>query len=180
MTSNFRATHSKLFNLLRIKVQKLEECLRWLPKAVSIPLKKLNLEPKIKVTKRIAGCFRRDCYVKIRCHNKKSIGTYIRSSLDPNSIIWVKIDMKPQNNSVLQQSGKTAPKNCKPNKISKQSKTMSYPINKGGCIKEIYQANRLENLIRKYNSLNNPSITFREFNHAIICKIPLYPLKTLF
>ena len=191
-TSNFRATHSKLFNLLRIKVQKLEECLRWLPKAVSIPLKKLNLEPKIKVTKRIAGCFRRDCYVKIRCHNKKSIGTYIRSSLDPNSIIWVKFDMKPQNNSVLQQSGKialknnkpskiskTTPKNCKPNKISKQSKTMSYLINKGECIKEIYQANRLENIIRKYNSLNNPSITFREFNHAIICKVPLYPLETL-
>jgi len=101
--------------------------------------------------------------------------------------------MKPQNNLVLQQFGKMAPKNNKPSKISKtalknnkpskinkQSKTMSYSIKKGECIKEIYQANRLENIIRKYNSLNNPSITFREFNHAIMCKVPLYPLETLF
>ena len=189
---NFRATHSKLFSHLHVKVQKLEECLRWLPKAVNIPLKKLILEPEIKVTKRIAGCCRRDCYIKIRYHNKNSIGTYIKSSLDPNLLIWVKFDMNPQNNIVLQQFGKMAPKNNKPSTISKmapknnkpskinnQSKTMNYPIKKGECIKEIYQANRLENIIRKYNSLNNPSITFREFNHAIICKVPLYPLETL-
>ena len=93
-TFNFRATHSKLFSHLRVKVQKLEECLRWLPKAVNIPLKKLNLEPKIKVTKEIAGCCRRDCYVKIRCHNKKSIGTYIKSSLDPNLWIRINLDMR--------------------------------------------------------------------------------------
>ena len=72
-----------------------------------------------------------------------------------------------------------APKNNKPSKIDNQSKTMNYAIKKGECIKEIYQANRLENIIKKYNSLNNHSITFREFNHAISCKIPLYPLENL-
>ena len=68
-----------------------------------------------------------------------------------------------------------APKNSKPNKINDQFKFLK----KGECIKEIYQANSLENIIRKYNSLNNPSITFREFNHAISCKILLYPLENL-
>ena len=68
-----------------------------------------------------------------------------------------------------------APKNSKPNKINDQSKFLK----KGECIKETYQANSLENIIRKYNSLNNPSITFREFNHAISCKILLYPLENL-
>ena len=68
-----------------------------------------------------------------------------------------------------------APKNSKPNKINDQSKFFK----KGECIKETYQANSLENIIRKYNSLNNPSITFREFNHAISCKILLYPLENL-
>ena len=65
------------------------------------------------------------------------------------------------------------PKNSKFNKINDQ-----FP-KKGDYIKEIYQANSLENIIRKYNSLNNPSITFREFNHAISCKILLYPLENL-
>ena len=65
------------------------------------------------------------------------------------------------------------PKNSKFNKINDQFPT------KGDYIKEIYQANSLENIIRKYNSLNNPCITFREFNHAISCKILLYPLENL-
>ena len=73
---------------------------------------------------------------------------------------------------VLKQLVKMAPKNNKRSKIDNQSKI----IKKGECIKEIYQANRLENIIRKYYSLNNPSITFREFNHAIACRVPLYPL----
>ena len=68
-----------------------------------------------------------------------------------------------------------APKNNKPSKINDQSKIFK----KGECIKETYQANSLENIIRKYNSLNNPSITFREFNHAISCKILLYSLENL-
>ena len=80
---------------------------------------------------------------------------------------------------VLKQLVKMAPKNNKPSKIDNQSKTMNYPIKKGEYIKEIYQANKLENLIRKYNSLNNPSITFREFNHAIACRVLLYPLEIL-
>ena len=100
-TFNFRATYSKLFSHLRVQLEKLEECLRWLPKAVNIPLKMLILEPEIKVTKRIAGCCRRDCYIQIRCHNKNSIGTYIRSSLDSNSLIWVKFDMNLQNNILI-------------------------------------------------------------------------------
>ena len=68
-----------------------------------------------------------------------------------------------------------APKINKPSKINDQSKIFK----KDECIKETYQANRLENIIWKYNSLNNPSITFRELNHAISCKIPLYPLENL-
>ena len=68
-----------------------------------------------------------------------------------------------------------APKNNKPSKINDQSKIFK----KGECIKETYQAKSLENIIKKYNSLNNPSITFREFNHAISCKILLYPLENL-
>ena len=46
-TFNFKATYSKLFSHLRVQLEKLEECLRWLPKAVNIPLKKLTLKPKI-------------------------------------------------------------------------------------------------------------------------------------
>ena len=38
-----------------------------------------------------------------------------------------------------------APKNSKPNKINDQFKFLK----KGECIKEIYQANSLENIIRK-------------------------------
>ena len=60
-TLNFKVTHSKLFSHLCVQLEKLEECLKWLPKAVNIPLKKQTLEPEIKVTKRIAGCCRRDC-----------------------------------------------------------------------------------------------------------------------
>ena len=92
-TLNFKATYSKLFSHLHVQLEKLEECLKWLPKAVNIPLKKQTLEPEIKVTKRIAGCCRRDCYIQIRCLDKNSKGTYIKSPLDPNLWIWVKIDM---------------------------------------------------------------------------------------
>ena len=92
-TLNFKATHSKLFSHLCVQLEKLEECLKWLPKAVNIPLKKQTLEPKIKVTKRVAVCCRRNCYIQIRCLDKNSKGTYIKSSLDPNLWIWVKIDM---------------------------------------------------------------------------------------
>ena len=95
--------------------------------------------------------------------------TNIISDIYKELCLLFKIDI------VLQQLVKMAPKNNKPSKIDNQSKT----IKKGECIKEIYQANRLENIIKKYNSLNNPSITFREFNHAISCKIPLYPLENL-
>ena len=42
----------------------------------------------------------------------------------------------------LKQLVKMAAKNNKPSKINNQSKTMNYPIKKGECIKEIYQANR--------------------------------------
>ena len=66
-----------------------------------------------------------------------------------------------------------APKTSKFNKINDQFPT------KDVYIKEIYQANSLEDIIGKYNSLNNPCITFREFKHAISCKIYLYPLKNL-
>ena len=72
-----------------------------------------------------------------------------------------------------QQLGKMAPKNNKSSKIGNQIKTMNYPIKKDEYIKEINQANRLENLIRKYNSLNNTSITFKEFKHAIACRLVL-------
>ena len=66
-----------------------------------------------------------------------------------------------------------APKISKFNKINDQFPT------KGVYIKEIYQANSLEDIIGKYNSLNDPCITFREFKHAISCKIFLYPLENL-
>ena len=66
-----------------------------------------------------------------------------------------------------------APKISKFNKINDQFPT------KDVYIKEIYQANSLEDIIGKYNSLNNPCITFREFKHAISCKIFLYPLENL-
>ena len=72
-----------------------------------------------------------------------------------------------------------APKNNKPSKIGNQSKTMNYPIEKVEYIKEINQANRLENLIRKYNSLNNNSITFKEFKDAIACRVLFHPLEIL-
>ena len=66
-----------------------------------------------------------------------------------------------------------APKVSKFNKINDQFLTNDV------YIKEIYQANSLEDIIGKYNSLNNPCITFRKFKHSISCKIYLYPLKNL-
>ena len=70
-----------------------------------------------------------------------------------------------------------APKNNKSSKTGKQTKIMNYPIKRDEYIKEINQANRLEKLIRKYNSLNNTSITFKEFKHAIACRVLLQPLE---
>ena len=78
---------------------------------------------------------------------------------------------------ISQQFGKMAPKNYKSIKIGNQTKIMNYPIKRDEYIKEINQANRLENLIRKYNSLNNTSITFKEFKHAIACRVLLQPLE---
>ena len=93
-TFNFKATYSKLFSHLRVQLEKLEECLRWLPKAVNIPLKKLILNPKNKVTRRVADYCRKDCYIQIRCHKRNFIGTYIISPLDPNLWIWINFDMR--------------------------------------------------------------------------------------
>ena len=78
---------------------------------------------------------------------------------------------------ISQQFGKMAPKNNKSSKIGNQTKIMNYPIKRDEYIKEINQANRLEKLIRKYNSLNNTSITFKEFKHAIACRVLLQPLE---
>ena len=92
-TLNFRASHSKLFSYPSVQLERLEKRLKWLPKIVNIPLKKQTLEPKIKITKKVADWCRRDCYVFIWCFDKKSRGTYVRSSLDPKLWVLVKIDM---------------------------------------------------------------------------------------
>ena len=70
-----------------------------------------------------------------------------------------------------------APKFNKSSKTGKQIKIQNYPIKSDKYIKEINQANRLEKLIRKYNYLNNTSITFKEFKHAIACRVLLQPLE---
>ena len=90
-TFNFRTTYSKLFSHPSVQ---LKECLRWSPKAVNVPLKKLILNPKIKVTRRVADYCRKDCYIQIRCHKRNFIGTYIISPLDPNLWIWINFDMR--------------------------------------------------------------------------------------
>ena len=90
-TFNFRATYSKLFSHPSVQ---LKECLRLSPKAVNVPLKKLILNPKIKVTRRVADYCRKDCYIQIRCHKRNFIGTYIISPLDPNLWIWINFDMR--------------------------------------------------------------------------------------
>ena len=66
-----------------------------------------------------------------------------------------------------------APKNSKPNKINNQFNSLKI----GECIKEIYQANSLENIIRKYNSLNNPSITLENLTTPSHVKYSFTPLK---
>ena len=78
---------------------------------------------------------------------------------------------------ISQQFGKMAPKINKSSKTGKQTKIMNYPIKRDEYIKEINQANRLEKLIRKYNSLNNTSIPFKEFTHALACEVILKPLE---
>ena len=70
-----------------------------------------------------------------------------------------------------------APKINKSSKTGKQIKIQNYPIKSDKYIKEINQANRLEKLIRKYNCLNNTSIPFKEFTHAIACEVILKPLE---
>ena len=70
-----------------------------------------------------------------------------------------------------------APKFNKSSKTGKQIKIQNYPVKSDKYIKEINQANRLEKLIRKYNSLNNTSIPFKEFTHAIAFEVILKPLE---
>ena len=70
-----------------------------------------------------------------------------------------------------------APKINKSSKTGKQAKIQNYPIKRDKSRKEIYQALKLERLIRKYISLNNTSITFKEFKHAITCRVILQPLE---
>ena len=90
-TINFKTKFSKLFSHPNVQLKK---CLRWFPKAVNIILKKLILNPKIKVTRRVADYCRKDCYIQIRCHKRNFIGTYIVSPLDPNLWIWINFDMR--------------------------------------------------------------------------------------
>ena len=97
-TFNFRTTYSKLFSHPSVQ---LKECLRWSPQAVNVPLKKLILNPKFKVTRRVADYCRKDCYTQIRCHKRNFIGTYIISPLDPNLWIWINFDMRVQDNKLI-------------------------------------------------------------------------------
>ena len=90
-TFNFRTTYSKFFSHPSVQ---LKECLRWSPQAVNVPLKKLILNPKIKVTRRVADYCRKDCYIQIKCHKRNFIGTYIKPSLDPNLWIRINLDMR--------------------------------------------------------------------------------------
>ena len=50
---NFKGTYSKLFSHLRVQLEKLEECLRWLPKAVNIPLKSRFQNQKLRLPKEL-------------------------------------------------------------------------------------------------------------------------------
>ena len=90
-TFNFRTTYSKLFSHPSVQ---LKECLRWSPQAVNVPLKKLILNPKFKVTRRVTDYCRKDCYIQIKCHKRNFIGTYIKSSLDHNLWIRINLDMR--------------------------------------------------------------------------------------
>ena len=90
-TINFKTKFPKLFSHPNVQLKK---CPKWLPKAVNITLKKLILNPKIKVTRRVADYCRKDCYIQIRCLKRNFIGTYIRSPLDPNLWIWINFDMR--------------------------------------------------------------------------------------
>ena len=90
-TINFKTNFPKLFNYPKVQLKK---CPKWLPKAVNITLKKLILNPKIKVTKRTALYCRKDCYIQTRCLKKNFIGTYIRSPLNPNLWIWINFNME--------------------------------------------------------------------------------------
>ena len=90
-TINFKTNFPKLFNYPKVQLKK---CPKWLPKAVNITLKNLILNPKIKVTKRIADYCRKDCYIQTRCLKKNFIGTYIRSPLNPNLWIWINFNME--------------------------------------------------------------------------------------
>ena len=90
-TINFKTNFPKLFNYPKVQLKK---CPKWLPKAVNITLKNLILNPKIKVTKKIADYCRKDCYIQTRCLKKNFIGTYIRSPLNPNLWIWINFNME--------------------------------------------------------------------------------------
>ena len=90
-TINFKTKFPKLFSHPNVQLKK---CPKWLPKAVNITLKKLILNPKIKVTRRIADYCRKDCYIQTRCLKRNFIGTYIRSPLDPNLWIWINFNME--------------------------------------------------------------------------------------
>ena len=54
-------------------------------------------------------------------------------------------------------------------KSNKKPGKQNYPVKKDEY--------RLENLIRKYIKLGNTSITFKEFKHAIACRVLLQPLE---
>ena len=89
----FRISHYKLLSCSAVQLPRLESSLKILPKMVKVSLKRQILKTETKISRRVADMCKRDCYVYIKNLHPKSKEMLIRSTLDPYTFIWVKVNM---------------------------------------------------------------------------------------
>ena len=86
-------SYSKLFMNPVIKLERLEDSMKFLPKPVNVSIKKLTLKPDIKISRKTAKSCTRNSYVFVWKIHKNCKGMMIRSSVDPNLFIPVEVNM---------------------------------------------------------------------------------------
>ena len=92
-TLNFRASHYKLLRCSAVQLPRLENSLKILPKIVKVSLKRQTLKTETKISRKVANMCKRDCYIFIWSLHPKSREMLIRSTLDPYTFHWVKVNM---------------------------------------------------------------------------------------
>ena len=76
-----------------IKLEKLEDSMKFLPKPVNVSIKKLILKLNIEISKKTAKLCSKQSYVFVWKIKPNCKGMMIRSSIDPNLFIPVEVNM---------------------------------------------------------------------------------------